>query len=438
MKKLSHLRGEHRSGRDKPAYLAYFGLTQIPFTEIAPPKTVTPVMDVNAIVREVNLEITASGLSVISGDDEESKASIIQHTVEGLDSNVPVARFRKAPERPCQFLAQVLEKFGFEPFQSALPQYRNVLAAFLSHTSQTNEVAVILIEQTEKVSDEVLNEIARFMRNQSLRSGIHVIFVGQPGSEKRVQEAFVNLNCRSFALARTKSVNVADYVFGYLNAAGLPGRKLFTPPAIRFIADLSKGDTAVINRICQSALEAAAAAGFKKINKHVLEEATRSFEPPAGDASDKPVMKVVRPVSELFSKQRRHSSLIMTRNGKRISRFELTRPRLLMGRHKSNDIYIPRPGISLFHAVLVTEGRDVYLFDLRSTNGTTINGQEVSKRKLVEGDVIWFGALSLKFCQGSNGISDMSEDSALPGFTETVVLEDSDSADPTVYLQSTL
>lgn len=439
MSNLSYIHQIQNAWPDAPAYLEYFSLSHQPFGHEENRAEDEAALNPEDVVQQINVGLTAPGITVLTGTDEAVKASVIERSVGELGSGISVARFETAPARPRHLLAGILEEFGFEPFSAVLPQYRNVLGAFLEHKAQSGEVAVVLINQSEQLGDEVLSELQRFFRDGSPAQGVHIVLVGQPGLVEKLETPFSTLSCKYFSLSSSEPVDVADYVFGCLNAAGLQGRTLFTRPALVLLRDVSGGEVGVIDDICHRALLATAAAGLRKVNKRVLEEVLAGRD---GSGYGEQKKASSAPASSEFERNkagyRRLSSLIMTRDGKHISRFELTKPRLIMGRHKSNDIYIPRPGISLFHAVLVMDGKDVFLFDLRSTNGTTVNGQEIARRKLIDGDVIEFGSLSLKFCQGTSGLAELPEHSTLPGFTETVVLEESDKAEPTMYLQGSL
>lgn len=438
MNNLSYIHENGGTRLDVPEYLEHFGLSRTPFTGEQTNHDTTQVLDPADIVQHVNSALTRPGMTVVIGADDQTRLSIIEQTVARIDAQVPLARFPKAPAKARRFLADILESFGFEAFSSGLPEYRNVLAAFLKHTSQSNEVAVVVIERAEALTEMVLHEIIRLAKEKSPSAHVRIVFFGTRELKERVKEPFGNLDCTYLEMETSEPINVADYVFGRLNEAGLPGRSLFTPPAIKYLASMSKGQPDLINDICHRALESACADGLRRVSKPVLEKAMKADAKHSEMAPTRASSATVWPLATPGPAQRRYSSLIMTRGGKRISRFELTKEKLSIGRHKSNDIYIPRPGISLFHAILVIDGTEVFLFDLRSTNGTSVNGQEVTRRRLADGDVILFGSLTLAFCQGSSGISEIAANGVLPGFTETIVLEESEPSDPTSYLQSIL
>lgn len=69
----------------------------------------------------------------------------------------------------------------------------------------------------------------------------------------------------------------------------------------------------------------------------------------------------------------------------------LDKQRVTIGRSSSNDICMDDKATSSQHAAVITIGRNCYLQDLKSTNGTLVNGTPVQKHTLKHGDVILIG-----------------------------------------------
>jgi hypothetical protein len=95
------------------------------------------------------------------------------------------------------------------------------------------------------------------------------------------------------------------------------------------------------------------------------------------------------------------SRLIHTHQGRRVGEYPLSAERVTIGRHAKNTIRIADPAVSARHAViLVLENRGgVVLRDLDSTNGTYVNGKEVSEHPLRNGDVIHIGRHRLQYLE---------------------------------------
>ena len=77
-----------------------------------------------------------------------------------------------------------------------------------------------------------------------------------------------------------------------------------------------------------------------------------------------------------------------------------------IGRAEDNQIRILDPGISRRH-VLITATADGYTIrDLKSQNGTYVNGERVDERPLVDGDRITIGDVTLVFRRAADAESD--------------------------------
>lgn len=75
----------------------------------------------------------------------------------------------------------------------------------------------------------------------------------------------------------------------------------------------------------------------------------------------------------------------------------LTKQRTTIGRRPYNDVVLNDLAVSGEHLALHVSGREVRLEDLKSTNGTQINGETMAERQLVHGDVITVGRIEIRF-----------------------------------------
>src|SRR6266545_4562284 len=77
--------------------------------------------------------------------------------------------------------------------------------------------------------------------------------------------------------------------------------------------------------------------------------------------------------------------------------YPLNRSEVLIGRSEQSDIALADPGVSRNHARIIREGDDFIVEDLRSTNGTEVNGQPIRRRRLADGDVVKLANSTLQF-----------------------------------------
>jgi transcription termination factor Rho len=77
----------------------------------------------------------------------------------------------------------------------------------------------------------------------------------------------------------------------------------------------------------------------------------------------------------------------------------LNKDRMTLGRRPYNDIVVDNLAVSGEHAALQVIGRDYFIEDLNSTNGTYINEQKVKRQILKNGDTIEIGKYAIKYVQ---------------------------------------
>lgn len=104
------------------------------------------------------------------------------------------------------------------------------------------------------------------------------------------------------------------------------------------------------------------------------------------------------------------ATLIVSLDGVVIKQAALSKARTTLGRRPHNDVVIDDLAVSGEHAAVQMEDQDIYyLEDLRSTNGTYVNGKVVKNHLLQSGDVIRIGKVKIEF------LNDAASEAAAPG-----------------------
>src|SRR5512141_486791 len=82
-------------------------------------------------------------------------------------------------------------------------------------------------------------------------------------------------------------------------------------------------------------------------------------------------------------------------------RMVFNKPEVTIGRVQGNDIVLPKGNISKRHARVVLKDGRFIIVDLKSTNGTYINGRRIdAPYVLKEGDKIYVGDFTLEIDRG--------------------------------------
>jgi pSer/pThr/pTyr-binding forkhead associated (FHA) protein len=91
------------------------------------------------------------------------------------------------------------------------------------------------------------------------------------------------------------------------------------------------------------------------------------------------------------------AKLVLSSGGSVVFQCFVDKERLGVGRGPANQIVINDPKVSREHAAIVPVGNDHILEDLKSVNGTVVNGTRMPRRILQHGDVVEFGAFKLRY-----------------------------------------
>ena len=77
--------------------------------------------------------------------------------------------------------------------------------------------------------------------------------------------------------------------------------------------------------------------------------------------------------------------------------FELKSERSTVGRLEDNTFQIPAPSVSSHHCELIVSDDTLTIKDLDSTNGSYVNGEQISEATIKLGEIVRFGAIEARF-----------------------------------------
>jgi pSer/pThr/pTyr-binding forkhead associated (FHA) protein len=120
------------------------------------------------------------------------------------------------------------------------------------------------------------------------------------------------------------------------------------------------------------------------------------------------------------------ATLLVKLHGQGARHIELTLESLTIGRKADNSLVIEDPAVSGHHARIVKVQAVFFLEDLKSTNGTAINGRPITRQQLRDADVITIGQHRLVFQE--NAAASTEAPAPFVDLDRTMVLR---GADPT-------
>lgn len=111
--------------------------------------------------------------------------------------------------------------------------------------------------------------------------------------------------------------------------------------------------------------------------------------------------------------------LVVSRQGNLLATRFIDGMRLTIGRAADCDVRLEDVAVSKHHALVEVLGKDYVLRDLGSSNGTRVNGQEVTRHLLQHGDMIQVLEFEMRYVDhksvsGGDGDRTMVMDMAMP------------------------
>jgi type II secretory pathway predicted ATPase ExeA len=136
---------------------------------------------------------------------------------------------------------------------------------------------VLAIDEAQNLDPEVLEAIRLLSNFETSRDKmLQILLIGQPQLAKKLASPELEqLQQRISMFARLQpfgSEDTARYIAHRLQVAGYEGGPLFSPGALRLIAEHSQGIPRKINGLCFSALSLACAMGRKQVDFGMMEE----------------------------------------------------------------------------------------------------------------------------------------------------------------------
>lgn len=117
--------------------------------------------------------------------------------------------------------------------------------------------------------------------------------------------------------------------------------------------------------------------------------------------------------------------LTLSFNDNVVGEFELDQESIVIGRRPESDIQIDNLAVSGRHARIMTIAGESFLEDLGSTNGTFVNGKQIKKHPLSDGDLVTIGKHSLRYADAGAA---PAKASGGPSFAETIVISASETS----------
>ncbi|MEA2060001.1 MAG: AAA family ATPase [Thermodesulfobacteriota bacterium] len=225
------------------------------------------------------------GFLLLTGDVGTGKTTLINALINSLGEDVICITVPDPSLDRLNFYNYIAAGFGMDREITSKGMFLVQFRYFLQQADANNKTVVLIIDESQLLTQELLEEIRLLSNIERVEKKLlNIFFVGQnefneilsrPQNRAVRQRLTLNYNIEPLT-----SEEVKEYIEYRLNAAG-SGEKIFTQAAIQDIHFYSRGFPRRINILCDHALLTGYVREKKKIDSKIIHECARELNIPA-------------------------------------------------------------------------------------------------------------------------------------------------------------
>ncbi len=266
-------------------YKEFFGLRANPFNVNPDPRYLFLTRHTEEALACLTYGIQSrKGFVLLTGEVGTGKTTLINKLLEWLRlQQVATAFVFNSRLNVPQFLDYMMADFGVTCDSRSKSQILLRLYNWLLDRYRAGETAVLIVDEAQNLSDEVLEEIRLLTNLETFTEKLlQIVLVGQPELEQKLRQPHLRqLRQRLTLRAKTHALTLEEthaYIVQRLRIAGCNGRTIFSPPSMDAIHRYAGGIPRVINLLCEHALVSAFVDQQPLIYPEVVDAVARDFD----------------------------------------------------------------------------------------------------------------------------------------------------------------
>ena len=196
---------------------------------------------------------------MLTGEVGTGKTTLLHALLAQLESNIHSAFIFNPRLEPLDFFRVLFEELEIESPGDTKAEYLLKLNDFLIQRLRNDERTLLIIDEAQNLSAEMLEEI-RLLSNLETSSSklIQIMLVGQPELKEMLRRSDLRQLKQRIALSQHlrpfNESEMREYIENRLRKAGFTGRKLFRRDALKSLYRFSGGTPRLINSLCDGAM----------------------------------------------------------------------------------------------------------------------------------------------------------------------------------------
>jgi general secretion pathway protein A len=266
-------------------YENFYGFRENPFSLTPNPRFLHRTRHAHETLGRLTRAILdRKGLTLLSGEVGTGKTTLLYTALHlmnvspAVQNKIGTAVIVHPTLTRDEFLEAVLDEFDVPCHSTRRDLRLEALLKLLLDVRRKGGVAVLVVDEAQLLSFDVLEEIRELLSLQTSHEKLlQIVLCGQPeieakldGTNLRSGESFVAVRCRTAPLSLK---DTHEYVQHRLRIAGARSDALFTPEAVDAIHMHTNGIPRLINLLCAQALSVAASYKAARVFPYMVDEA---------------------------------------------------------------------------------------------------------------------------------------------------------------------
>jgi type II secretory pathway predicted ATPase ExeA len=265
-------------------YKGFFGLHSSPFNVNPDPRFLFLTRSAQEALASLSYGIQMrKGFVLLTGEVGTGKTTLLNRLLDWLRrQRVATAFIFNSTVNVPQFFDLVMADFGLESGSMEKSRMLLRLNSWLLERHRAGETAVLVIDEGQNLSTEVLEEV-RLLTNleTSTQKLLQIVLAGQPELDQKLRlpqlrqlNQRITLRCRTATLSE---VEILNYIESRLRMAGATTR-IFSPEAAATVFRHTHGIPRLVNVLCEHSLISAYVDQQQQIGRETVDRVATELE----------------------------------------------------------------------------------------------------------------------------------------------------------------
>ena len=343
-------------------------------------------------------------LAILISDVESASSSVIRDFLDGIGDDVVVVRVTAANSNAIAGMREIIRAIGFDPKGMSVGEMENVFTMFLSYQKSHHRRTIICVDEAPDHGRWILDRVRHLVKLETVGTyGLMVILSGQSGLNEPLEEHLLNTLAADVAERITIAPPARDETQQFQR------RRSEVEDTSEVGQPVQRHTIALMHRLSRVVPDAVKTLYARR--PHVAkEEKSDAMTPGAAKKAAKQLqderMSQSPEVDARTAKENGASPTIgrlVVHMADEIIQAQLLRQgHILIGRNKMCDLRLVPHEVSRHHAIVVNSPNGTELVDLRSKNGTFVDGRPIKRHPLRDNDAISIGGCMIRYIADDN------------------------------------